>query len=152
MAMLPGRCVNVMYCTTAAEGEIVRVPAEGRFACPQCSKALVPPNMPLHRRAQGRIGRTIDKPASIVIGGGSFMCGILLGMIMFNGGLARIMAAVSPGQTLTSQAQAAPVPAPSAALPAKSVQAPAPAETQDSDTAPFKPATHHTGRHARHKS
>ncbi len=149
MAMLPGRCVNVLYCATASEGEIVRVPAEGRFACPQCSKALVPPNTPLRRRATGRTGRTIDRPNSIVIGGGGFMCGMLLGMILFNGGLQRLVASWRPSPTLTTAAQAAPAPVPK---PAPAPQ-PAPAvDAPDPDPPAPRPATHHNTHHTRHKT
>ena len=43
MATLPGRCVNVMYCSLAASGTVVRVPADGPFVCPYCGKVMVAP-------------------------------------------------------------------------------------------------------------
>jgi hypothetical protein len=43
MATLPGRCVNVMYCSLGAAGTVVRVPADGPFVCPYCGKVMVAP-------------------------------------------------------------------------------------------------------------
>jgi hypothetical protein len=86
MATLPGRCVNDLYCTVAASGQIVSVPAEGRFVCPHCSKTLVPPNTPLRRRAAGRSrGQGASAPAGLMFGMLGLGGGILLGGLLFHG-------------------------------------------------------------------
>jgi hypothetical protein len=90
MATLPGRCVNDLYCTVATAGEIVRVPAEGRFVCPHCSKPLVPPNTPLRKRARGRHrGRGVEAPP-ILMGAVGMAGGLLLGALFFGDAAGRI--------------------------------------------------------------
>src|ERR1700733_6621326 len=41
MEFRSGRCSNDMFCSLASGGHAVRVPADGNFVCPQCSKPLV---------------------------------------------------------------------------------------------------------------
>ncbi len=90
MPTLPGRCVNDLYCTVATTGEIVRVPAEGRFVCPHCSKTLVPPNTPLRRRARGRRhGRGVDAPG-LLMGLVGLAGGVLLGALFFGDAPGRV--------------------------------------------------------------
>jgi hypothetical protein len=85
MATLPGRCVNDLYCTVATSRDVVSVPAEGRFVCPNCSKTLVPPNTPLRRRAAGRSrGQSATAPAGLMFGMLGLAGGILLGGLVFH--------------------------------------------------------------------
>jgi hypothetical protein len=86
MATLPGRCVNDLYCTVATSGEIVSVPADGRFVCPHCSKTLVPPNTPLRRRAARRGGgQSASGAAGLTFGMLGLAGGVLLGGMLFHG-------------------------------------------------------------------
>jgi hypothetical protein len=41
MEFRSGRCSNDMFCSLASGGHAVRVPVDGNFVCPQCSKPLV---------------------------------------------------------------------------------------------------------------
>ena len=92
MATLPGRCINDLYCTVATTGEIVHVPAEGRFVCPHCSKTLVPPNAPLRTRARGRSrGRGVGGTPGLLMGLAGMAGGLLLGAFIFGDASGRII-------------------------------------------------------------
>jgi len=68
-----------MFCALAASGEIVRVPEDGRFVCPQCGRALVSPNTPFHSaRRHGNV-RAALSILLILVG---FVVGMALGGIL----------------------------------------------------------------------
>ncbi len=76
MATLPGRCVNEMFCSFAASGQIVRVPADARFVCPQCGRALVSPNAPFRSQVRRGSAGGVVSIVSTVVG---FIVGMVLG-------------------------------------------------------------------------
>jgi hypothetical protein len=76
MATLPGRCVNVMYCSLAASGTVVRVPADGPFICPYCGKVMVSPTArrPLRDIVSARFGAVV-----LIVMLAAFVGGLLWG-------------------------------------------------------------------------
>jgi len=78
MATLPGRCINEMFCSFAASGQIVRVPADSRFVCPQCGKPLVAPNAPFRSRVHRGSAGGVISIILIIVG---FIAGMALGGI-----------------------------------------------------------------------
>jgi len=76
MATLPGRCVNVMYCSLAASGTVVRVPADGPFVCPYCGKVMVAPTArrPLRNFVFAWFGAVV-----LIVMLAAFVGGVLLG-------------------------------------------------------------------------
>jgi hypothetical protein len=76
MATMPGRCINEMFCSFAASGQIVRVPADSRFVCPQCGKPLVAPNAPFRSRVHRGSAGGVISIILIIVG---FIAGMALG-------------------------------------------------------------------------
>ena len=76
MATLPGRCVNVMYCSLGAAGTVVRVPADGPFVCPYCGKVMVAPSArrPMRHRLFAWFGAAV-----LIVMLAAFVGGVLLG-------------------------------------------------------------------------
>jgi hypothetical protein len=83
MPTLPGRCVNTANCTAAASGELVRAPANGRYACPYCGKTLVPPTTKLRRSTRGRqLLRDMGESSGTILGLSGLIGGVLLGGLL----------------------------------------------------------------------
>jgi hypothetical protein len=76
MATLPGRCVNVMYCSLGAAGTVVRVPADGPFVCPYCGKVMVSPSTrrPMRQQLFAWFGAVV-----LIVMLAAFVGGVLLG-------------------------------------------------------------------------
>jgi hypothetical protein len=77
MALRTGRCTNDLYCSFASSQQDLQVPAEGKFVCPQCGKALSdPPARPAGKG--GRIALMAGGGLALA-GAGLFLAGMLMG-------------------------------------------------------------------------
>jgi hypothetical protein len=65
-----------MFCSLAASGAIVSVPADGQFVCPQCGRTLVSPTARLPRRRKTRAVLRLGIAALLVAG---FIGGMAIG-------------------------------------------------------------------------
>jgi len=75
--------VNTANCTAAASGQLVRAPANGRYACPYCGKTLVPPTTKLRRSTRGRqLLRDMGESSGAILGVSGLVGGVLLGGLL----------------------------------------------------------------------